>query len=36
MSQPLNSLSVPWIQTELPGPRAAQLIATDERYTSPS
>jgi 4-aminobutyrate aminotransferase len=27
---------VPWIRTELPGPRAAQLIAADEQYTSPS
>jgi 4-aminobutyrate aminotransferase len=31
-----SSLSVPWIQTELPGPRGAELIAGDEQYTSPS
>jgi 4-aminobutyrate aminotransferase len=28
--------AVPWLQTELPGPRGAELIANDERYTSPS
>src|SRR5215510_10853435 len=27
---------VPSIRTELPGPRATELIATDEQYTSPS
>jgi 4-aminobutyrate aminotransferase len=27
---------VPLLRTELPGPRASQLIATDEQYTSPS
>src|SRR6185369_9503853 len=31
-----DALQVPWIRTELPGPRASQLIATDEQYTSPS
>jgi 4-aminobutyrate aminotransferase len=28
--------NVPFIHTELPGPRASRLIATDEQYTSPS
>lgn len=28
--------AVPFIHTELPGPRGKQLIADDERYTSPS
>jgi 4-aminobutyrate aminotransferase len=28
--------TTPWIRGELPGPRASQLIATDEQYTSPS
>lgn len=32
----LSSLSAPKILTELPGPKAAQLIAADEQYTSPS
>jgi 4-aminobutyrate aminotransferase len=41
MSQPLDNqaldkLPVPYIPMDLPGPRAAQLIATDEQYTSPS
>jgi 4-aminobutyrate aminotransferase len=36
MTQRLEVLQVPWIRTELPGPRASQLIATDEQYTSPS
>src|SRR5262245_25323295 len=36
MTQRKQALQVPWIRTELPGPRAAQLIATDEQYTSPS
>ena len=36
MTQPLNALPVPSIQTDLPGPRGAKLIATDEQYTSPS
>jgi 4-aminobutyrate aminotransferase len=36
MSQPLDKLPVPWIPMDLPGPRAAHLIATDEQYTSPS
>lgn len=30
------TLPTPWIHTELPGPRGKQLIANDERYTSPS
>jgi 4-aminobutyrate aminotransferase len=30
------ALPTPWIHTELPGPRGRQLIADDERYTSPS
>ncbi|HEX5106079.1 MAG TPA: acetyl ornithine aminotransferase family protein [Pirellulaceae bacterium] len=36
MTKPVAELPVPWIQTPLPGPKAAQLIATDELYTSPS
>jgi 4-aminobutyrate aminotransferase len=36
MTQRNQALQVPWIRTELPGPRASQLIATDEQYTSPS
>jgi 4-aminobutyrate aminotransferase len=36
MTQRTEALQVPWIRTELPGPRASQLIATDEQYTSPS
>ncbi len=28
--------ALPWIRTELPGPNARQLIARDERVTSPS
>jgi len=36
MTQRSDALQVPWIRTELPGPRASQLIATDEQYTSPS
>jgi 4-aminobutyrate aminotransferase len=36
MTQRAESLQVPWIHTELPGPKASQLIATDEQYTSPS
>ncbi len=36
MTQRTNALQVPWIRTELPGPRAGHLIATDEQYTSPS
>ena len=31
MTQRTEALQVPWIRTELPGPKAAQLIATDER-----
>ncbi len=31
-----DALQVPWIQADLPGPLASQLIATDEQYTSPS
>lgn len=30
------TLPVPWIQTALPGPKGKQLIADDERFTSPS
>ena len=29
-------MKTPWIRTELPGPRGKQLIADDERFTSPS
>src|SRR6266850_2558500 len=36
MTQRTEALQVPWIRTDLPGPRASQLIATDEQYTSPS
>lgn len=36
MTQRGEAIQVPWIRTELPGPRARQLIETDERYTSPS
>src|SRR3954469_9343077 len=36
MTQRKEALQVPWIRSELPGPRASQLIATDEQYTSPS
>src|SRR5881409_3012143 len=36
MSERAGILQVPSIRTALPGPRAAQLIATDEQYTSPS
>jgi 4-aminobutyrate aminotransferase len=36
MSQRTEEMPVPWIHTDLPGPRAAKLIATDEQYTSPS
>lgn len=36
MSDRREALPVPLIRTPLPGPRAAELIATDERYTSPS
>ena len=36
MTKRTEAVQVPWIRTELPGPRAAQLIATDEQYTSPS
>src|SRR5919199_5866060 len=28
--------TVPWIQTELPGPRAQALLERDQRYMSPS
>src|SRR5690349_6717081 len=31
-----QSLPTPWIHTELPGPKGKALIASDERYTSPS
>ena len=36
MTQRTEALPVPWIGTELPGPRASKLIATDEQFTSPS
>jgi len=36
MTQRAEALQVPRIRTELPGPRASQLIATDEQFTSPS
>lgn len=32
----LRSPPTPWIHTELPGPKGKELIAADERYTSPS
>ncbi|QDU30743.1 5-aminovalerate aminotransferase DavT [Anatilimnocola aggregata] len=36
MNIPKSTLPTPWILTELPGPKGKQLIANDERYTSPS
>src|SRR5881397_2623030 len=36
MNQRVETLPVPCIRTELPGPRGKQLIANDELYTSPS
>src|SRR5215470_18733980 len=36
MTQRKDALQVPWIRSDLPGPRASQLITTDEQYTSPS
>ena len=36
MTQRTEALQVPWIRTELPGPKAAKLIAGDEQFTSPS
>jgi 4-aminobutyrate aminotransferase len=36
MNQRSDALPVPWIGTELPGPKASQLIAMDEQFTSPS
>jgi len=36
MNVPTKSLPTPWIHTELPGPKGKQLIAHDERFTSPS
>src|SRR5206468_8967915 len=36
MTKRTEALQVPWIRTELPGPRAGHLIAADEQYTSPS
>ena len=36
MTQRTEALQVPWIRTELPGPRGSLLIATDEQFTSPS
>jgi 4-aminobutyrate aminotransferase len=31
-----DNRTVPYVQTELPGPRAAELLARDHRFTSPS
>ena len=31
-----DNRAVPYLQTELPGPRAAELLARDHRFTSPS
>src|SRR5215472_4129031 len=31
-----DNRTVPFLQTELPGPRAAELLARDQRFTSPS
>src|ERR1700733_3864513 len=31
-----DKLPVPFLQTDLPGPRAQQLLERDERYMSPS
>src|SRR5687767_10525998 len=36
MTHRADALQAPSIRTELPGPRASALIATDELYTSPS
>jgi len=36
MTQRTEALPVPWIRTELPGPKASKLIGTDEQFTSPS
>lgn len=36
MNDAVRAATVPWIRTPLPGPRASQLIATDEAFTSPS
>jgi 4-aminobutyrate aminotransferase len=36
MSEQPRSERVPWIHSDLPGPRAQQLIRDDENYTSPS
>ncbi len=36
MTRRSEAVQVPWVRTELPGPRAGHLIATDEQYTSPS
>jgi len=36
MNQRVENAQVPYLRTQLPGPRASQLIATDEQYTSPS
>jgi 4-aminobutyrate aminotransferase len=36
MSPPEMLASAPRVRTQLPGPKAAALIANDERYTSPS
>ncbi|MDX1945212.1 MAG: aminotransferase class III-fold pyridoxal phosphate-dependent enzyme, partial [Pirellulaceae bacterium] len=36
MPHATTDLLVPFLRTELPGPKGAALIAADERYTSPS
>jgi len=36
MTKRCEAVQVPLLRTKLPGPRASQLIATDEQYTSPS
>jgi 4-aminobutyrate aminotransferase len=36
MTKRCEAVQVPLLRTKLPGPRASQLIATDEEYTSPS
>src|SRR2546421_2486897 len=36
MTKRTEAVQVPLIRTKLPGPRASELIATDEQYTSPS
>jgi 4-aminobutyrate aminotransferase len=36
MSQRTDTLPVPFLRSALPGPKASELIANDEQYTSPS